>query len=211
MFESADQLLLGLLTGAAFGFLLQKGRVAKYQTILGQLLLKDWTVFKIMSTAIVVGAAGVYTLVALGAARLDIWPFQVAAVLLGAVLFGTGLAVIGYCPGTGMAASGEGSRDAMIGVLGMITGAGIYVAAYDWLQPVGLALGDYGKVTVPDALGLPPWLVIAVLTVVVTIGLWIIERHERRGPQGPRFGNRLDQQTWWHWPSEGDRPIAGGR
>jgi uncharacterized protein len=98
MFESTDQLLLGLLTGIAFGFLLQKGRVAKYQTITGQLLLKDWTVFKIMTTAIVVGAAGVYTLVSLGAARLDIWPFQVAAVLLGAVLFGTGLAVLGYCP-----------------------------------------------------------------------------------------------------------------
>src|SRR4051794_7669958 len=106
MFESPDQLVLGLLTGIAFGFLLQKGRVARFQTILGQLLLKDWTVLKVMATAIVVGSAGVYTLVALGAAELDIWPFQVAAVLLGAVLFGIGLAVIGYCPGTGMAGSG---------------------------------------------------------------------------------------------------------
>jgi uncharacterized membrane protein YedE/YeeE len=211
MFESTDQLLLGLLTGITFGFLLQKGRVAKYEKIIGQLLLKDWTVFKIMTTAIVIGAAGVYTLVSLGAARLDIWPFQVAAVLLGAVLFGAGLAVIGYCPGTGLAASGEGSRDAMVGVLGMITGAGIYVAAYDWLEPVGLALGDYGKVTVPDALGVPPWLVIVVLAVVVTIVLWIIERHERREAQRPTFRNRVDQRTAsWHWPSGADRPIAGG-
>ena len=46
MFESLSQLFLGLLTGIGFGFLLQKGRVAKYQTILGQLLLRDWTVFK---------------------------------------------------------------------------------------------------------------------------------------------------------------------
>ena len=59
MFESPDQLLLGLLTGIAFGFLLQKGRVAKYQTILAQLLLKDWTVLKIMMTAVVVGSIGV--------------------------------------------------------------------------------------------------------------------------------------------------------
>jgi hypothetical protein len=43
--ESPVNLALGLLTGIAFGFLLQKGRVAKYQTILGQLLLKDWSVF----------------------------------------------------------------------------------------------------------------------------------------------------------------------
>jgi hypothetical protein len=29
-----------------------------------------------MTTAVVVGTAGVYTLVALGAARLDVWPFN---------------------------------------------------------------------------------------------------------------------------------------
>ena len=56
--------------------------MVKYQTILGQLLLKDWTVLKIMTTAVVVGAAVVYTLVALGAVRLDIWSFQVGGVLL---------------------------------------------------------------------------------------------------------------------------------
>src|SRR5205823_1246482 len=121
----------GLLTGFLFGFLLQKGRVAKYHTILGQLLLKDWTVLKVMLTAVVVGAVGVYSLVALGAATLDVWPFQAAGVLLGAVLFGIGMAVLGYCPGAGMAGSGEGSRGAMVGVLGMVTGAGIFVAAYN--------------------------------------------------------------------------------
>src|SRR5687767_767325 len=103
MFESLGQLALGLVTGIGFGFLLQKGQVAKHSTIIGQLLLRDWTVAKVMMTAIVVGSAGVYTLVAWGAAHLDIWPFQIAAVLLGAVLFGIGLAVFGYCPGTGLA------------------------------------------------------------------------------------------------------------
>ena len=79
--ESATDLLLGLVTGIAFGFLLQKGRVAKYHTILGQLLLKDWTAFKIMLVGSVTGAIGVYFLVENGAAALDIWPFQPAAML----------------------------------------------------------------------------------------------------------------------------------
>src|SRR5688500_3199826 len=150
MFESADQLLLGLITGIIFGFLLQKGRAAKYQTILSQLLLKDWTVVKIMTTAVVVGATGVYFLVSLGMARLDIWPLQLGGVLLGAVFFGIGLATLGYCPGTGLAGSGEGARDAMVGVLGMLTGAGVFVAGYNRLQPIILALGDFGKMTIPD-------------------------------------------------------------
>ena len=136
----AVDLALGLLTGIAFGFLLQKGRVAKYQTILGQLLLKDWTTFKIMITAILTGSVGVYFLIERGAATLDIWPFQPAAMLIGAVLFGVGLAVLGYCPGTGMAGAGEGSRDAMVGVLGMITGAGFLVIGYNILEPVALVV-----------------------------------------------------------------------
>jgi hypothetical protein len=113
-------------------------------------------------------------------------------VLLGAVLFGVGLAVIGYCPGTGMAGSGEGARDAMVGVLGMIAGAGIYVAADNWLEPIALALGDLGKVTVPELLGVPPWAVIVGLAALVAIGLGLVERYEQRGASsGARTGSRL--------------------
>jgi uncharacterized protein len=177
--ESAGVLGLGLITGIAFGFLLQKGRVAKYQTILGQLLLKDWTTFKIMITAIVTGSVGVYFLAERGAASLDIWPFQPAAMLIGALLFGAGLAVLGYCPGTGMSGAAEGSRDAMVGVLGMITGAGVLVVGYNALEPVALALGDWGKLTVPALLGSSPWTIIAA-ALVVAVMLALLSRYEPR-------------------------------
>jgi uncharacterized protein len=178
-FESPANLVLGLLTGIGFGFLLQKGRVAKYQTILGQLLLKDWTAFKIMLTAILTGAVGVYALVAAGVATLDIWPFQPAAVLVGAALFGIGIAVLGYCPGTGMAGAGEGSRDAMVGVLGMITGAGALVLGYNALEPIALLLGDFGKLTVPQLFDVPAWSVIAAMSLAYPLVLWLIVRQER--------------------------------
>jgi hypothetical protein len=180
-FEPARDLILGLLTGIAFGFLLQKGRVAKYQTILAQLLLKDWSVFKIMTTAIVTGAIGVYFLVESGTADLDVWPFQPAAMLLGASLFGIGLAVIGYCPGTGMAGAGEGSRDAMVGVLGMLTGAGILVVGFNALERVALAFGDWGKLTVPQLLGSSPWPVIGGLGVLVAMALMFLASQQPRG------------------------------
>ena len=53
-----SQLLLGLLFGLIFGFLLQKGGVAKYHVLIGVLLLKDFTVVKVMLSAIVVGTVG---------------------------------------------------------------------------------------------------------------------------------------------------------
>ena len=85
MFETPEKLALGFVTGFIFGFLLQKGRVAKYHVILGQLLLKDWTVVKIMLTAILVGAIGVYLLIAMNLAELHVKPM-----LLGGVVFGGG-------------------------------------------------------------------------------------------------------------------------
>jgi uncharacterized membrane protein YedE/YeeE len=185
MFESPDKLALGLMTGVAFGFLLHKGGLADYQTILGQLLLRNWTVVKVMGTAIAVGAVGVYGLVGGGAATLDIWPFQIGGVVVGALLFGIGLAVFGYCPGTSVTASGQGSRDAMVGVAGMVVGAGIFVAAYPSLEPLISGFGDVGKITLVDLLGVSPWTVILALVVMVTVALWLVERHEGSGTRPP--------------------------
>lgn len=56
------QLLLGLVFGGIFGFLLQKGGVGKYHILIGQLLLRDFTVAKVMGTAIVVGMLGVFVM-----------------------------------------------------------------------------------------------------------------------------------------------------
>ena len=103
---NAKQLLLGLLFGIVFGFLLQKGGVAKYHILLGVLLLEDFTVIKVMLSAIIVGMLGVFTLHALGLVELHIKPTRYAANILGGLLFGVGFALIGYCPGTGAAASG---------------------------------------------------------------------------------------------------------
>jgi uncharacterized membrane protein YedE/YeeE len=177
--ESPASLLLGLLTGIGFGFLLQKAGVAKYRTILGQFLLKDATAFKVMLSAVVVGAIGVYAMVDAGAARLDIWPFQPAAMLLGALAFGAGIAVLGYCPGTGMAGAGEGSRDAAVGVLGMIAGAGVLVVFYDALEPAALSLGDYGKLTWPDVLDVSHWPLIGALALAAAVIFWRLGRRPR--------------------------------
>ncbi|NNJ25920.1 DUF6691 family protein [Alienimonas chondri] len=183
MFEDPTRLVLGLLTGVVFGFLLQKGRVAKYGVILGQLLLKDWTVVKIMGSAVVVGSVGVFALVDGGQASLHIKPLLLGGVLVGAVLFGAGMAVLGYCPGTSVAACGEGRRDAMVGVLGMLAGAGLFVALYSPLQPLIHAWGDYGKLTLHEWLGVSPWLIVAGLVTASLLIVWFVEsRPHRREP-----------------------------
>ena len=185
MFDEPLKLGLGLVTGIVFGVLLQKGQVAKFQKILGQFLLKDWTVFKIIGTAIVVGSIGVHALVALGMASLHIQTASVARVLIGGALFGSGMAVFGLCPGTSVAACGEGRRDAMIGVLGMLFGAGAYVALFSRLQPVFKSMSDWGKVTLPQITGTSPWIWVAALAVVIGIALVFLERRHPQPKTNP--------------------------
>lgn len=181
MFDEPLKLVLGLVTGIIFGVLLQKGQVAKFQKLMGQFLLKDFTVVKVMATAIAVGTIGVHALVALGLAEIHIQTASLARVIVGGVLFGTGLAIFGLCPGTSVAACGEGRRDAMIGVLGMFVGAGIYVAAFPALQPMIKSMADYGKVTLPQLTGTSPWLWVGGLVALIAIALAIIARiHPRK-------------------------------
>ena len=164
MFEPLPRLLLGLLTGFLFGVLLQKGRVAKYRVIVGQFLLQDWTVVKVMGTAVIVGAVGVFALVQVNLASFHIKPALLGGVMTGGALFGIGMGLLGYCPGTSVAACGEGRKDAIVGVLGQLTGEILFVAAYNWLDPL-IKLGDFGKIALPGVTHTSAWLWIAAIAI----------------------------------------------
>ncbi len=176
MFESVDKLALGLLTGIVFGFLLQKGRVAKFDVIIGQLLLRDHTVVKIMATAVIVGSIGVHALVAAGLATLHVKPALVGGLVLGGVLFGLGMAILGYCPGTGVAAAGAGHRDAYAGVAGMLSGALVYVLGFRAIEPMLDAIADWGEVTLPQATSTSTWLWIGLVGVVLVLLMTLLEK-----------------------------------
>lgn len=154
---------LGLATGVAFGFLLQKGRVLRFDKQLGALQLRDLTILKFMLSAILVGVVGVQLLAALEITTLGHKPMNVGAVVLGGALFGAGWAVMGFCPGTSVGALGEGRWHAAFAVLGMVAGGALYAEAYPWLKTTVLAWKDFGKIGLPDALGVSPWIVVAAL------------------------------------------------
>ncbi len=176
MFDEPNKLVLGLVTGILFGILLQKGQVAKFQKIIGQFLLTDWTALKIMVTAIAVGTFGVNLLIAGGEASLHIQTTALARVLIGGLFFGVGLVIFGLCPGTSVAACGEGKRDALVGVIGMLFGAGTYVAVFSTLEPMMNSMADYGKVTLPEVIGGAPLLWALGLAGVSAGALVVLER-----------------------------------
>jgi uncharacterized protein len=158
-------LIYGLATGLLFGFLLQKGRVLRYDKQLGALRLQDMTIVKFMLSSVVVGMVGVYLLRDLGLAQLSVKATILGPVILGAILFGLGWGLLGYCPGTSMGALGEGRWDAAWGILGMIVGAALFAEAYPFLQRTVYTWGDLSRITLPEVLGVNPWFVIPVFVV----------------------------------------------
>ena len=91
-----------MLMGVLFGFLLQLGKVTSCNVIENQFRLRDFTVLKVMGTAIVVGGIGVLLLVDTGNTKYYVKDANMLAVALGAALFGVGMVVYGYCPGTAL-------------------------------------------------------------------------------------------------------------
>ncbi len=169
-------LIYGLITGLLFGFLLQKGRVLRYDKQLGALRLKDMTIVKFMLSSVVVGMVGVYLLNDLGLAKLSIKATILGPVIIGALIFGLGWGLLGYCPGTSMGALGEGRWDAVWGILGMIVGAALFAEAYPWLKESVYTWGDLGKITLPQVLGVSHWVIIP-LFIVGAMGLfWWLEK-----------------------------------
>lgn len=154
------QLMYGLITGILFGFLLQKGRVIRYDKQIAALRLQDMTILKFMLSHIAVAMIGVYFLYDMGLVKLSLKPTILGGVVLGGLLFGLGWGLLGYCPGTSLGALGEGRWDSIWGIMGMLVGAGLYAEAYPYLQKTVLTWGNYGKITIPQVLGVNHWFVI---------------------------------------------------
>lgn len=159
-------LFYGLFTGVIFGFLLQRSRVLRYDKQLGALRLKDMTIVKFMLSAILVGMVGIYLLHDLGViTKLHVKPTSVGGNIFGGLLFGCGWGLLGYCPGTQIGAIGEGRWDAIWGVMGMLAGGAMYAEAYPIMKKTLLAMGEYGKITLPQALDINHWFVIPFLVI----------------------------------------------
>jgi len=170
------QLIMALFIGIVFGFLLQKGEAASYAVVMEQLLLRDFTVVKIMLSAVIVGMAGIYSLRAGNHIRLHPKQGSLGSVVPGGIIFGAGFALLGYCPGTLAAAAGQGSLDALLaGIPGMIAGAWIYAVLYPKLNARVLGFGNIGSVSIPSCLKIHEALAVPLIMLILTGILLLIE------------------------------------
>ena len=175
----------GLLCGVLFGFVLENAGFGSPLKLGAQFKLTDWAVFKVMFTAIVVAAFGLWGLRMVGLMAPDSVAVPQALMMASAVggaLIGAGFAIGGYCPGTSVVGMFSGRLDAMAFVAGVLLGtttfAGFYGSAIRHMMAIGEIIdGD----TFTDAFGIQePWVLAAMALALVAVfyfGSWF----ERRG------------------------------
>lgn len=120
--------------GFIFGLILQYANLNKYNTISGVAMLKDFTVPKAILVALAVGTILVNLEVMMGLVNYEIKPLVVGGLIIGGILFGIGMATLGYCPGTLPISAGQGAIDAWIGILGGLTAGIIYTIYFPYFQ-----------------------------------------------------------------------------
>lgn len=174
-----------LLIGMAFGWLLSRACLTKYDVIVGVYRFTDLTVLKFMLSALLIGAVLIQALVSLGlAGSVPVAPTYVAGNLLGGALLGIGMALAGFCPGTIVGGAGEGSLDYLIaGVAGLFCGALAFGLTYPRFFPWLVRIGSLGHATFASLLGAEPWLVLLLFGEIVLLLFYVLERGVR-----PRAG-----------------------
>jgi len=182
LINDAQGLLVALALGFGFGWFLERAGFGSSCRLCAQFYLYDMTVLKVMFTAIVTAAVGLWIFAAAGVLDLSgvyLTPTSFGAQLLGGLLLGAGFIIGGYCPGTSVTASATGSGDGMVFVLGFAAGLVIYAVAFPGLE-VWANANSIGELTLPQAWNLPYGAVVLGLVVMAGLAFAGAEWSERK-------------------------------
>ncbi|POY29939.1 transporter [Mycobacterium kansasii] len=139
MIRVTAPLWIGVIVGMLLGGIGELWGIANPETVIRLARWKDRLLVGCIAIASAVGAVTLYGLYSMGfSMHFSPKPVYVAGVVLGGLLFGAGMAISGYFPGSELMALGEGRRDALYafpgGILGAVTWTLVYPTAVGrWL------------------------------------------------------------------------------
>jgi uncharacterized membrane protein YedE/YeeE len=140
-----------LVLGFLFGAILKYADLNKFNVISGLALRENFAVPKAIALSIGIGMIFLSIEIAMGMASYHVKPFVLGGLLIGGLLFGAGMAFLGYCPGTLAVSFGEGSLDALVGIIGGLFGGLFYTMVLPYIKPV---LGpDLGAISLNSVMG----------------------------------------------------------
>jgi uncharacterized protein len=179
--------------GIAFGWLLERGGMGNARKLAAQFTGTDWTVTRLMFSAILTAALGLYWLGRLGVldlSRVYVQPTSALPQIVGGVVFGAGFATAGLCPGTACVSAATGRLDGLAVVLGMLTGVFAFHLAFPLLRGF-VERSAIGPITLPAVLHLPQGVVVFLLVLMALAAFAVAARIERARALTPRASGAL--------------------
>mgnify|MGYP000562467112 CR=1 FL=1 len=128
-------MLLALIAGLIFSFLAYKSNLFCSDQILSVGILKNFEAIQILLFALSISSLAFFIEYSLGDAVINVKPFYLVGVIVGGLLFGLGVGMLGYCPGTLEMAIGYGSIDALFGFVGGLAAGYFYILIYPMALP----------------------------------------------------------------------------
>lgn len=190
-FGHGTSLLVALIIGVFFGFVLERAGFADSRTLTNIFYFRDMRVLRVMFSALTTAMVGLIALSWLGLfdytvlLEYSLLKTYLLPQLVGGILFGLGFVIGGYCPGTAMVGVVSGKIDAIVFLGGMI--GGIYVFAAGFSVWNGFYKSwDLGRITLWQVFDIP-MVVMAVLIVVMALAaFWLSGLAEKWAPYDKR-------------------------
>jgi uncharacterized membrane protein YedE/YeeE len=172
--DTSRALLAAAVIGVAFGFFLERSGFGSSRKLVSIFYLKDFAVFKVMFSAIVVAMLGARVLSTAGLVDLTQW-YQLETFLwpqiAGGLIFGVGFVMGGWCPGTALVGAASGRGDSLVFLGGAGLGSLVYAGVYPWIEGFS-GSGSQGVTTLSDTFGLTPGLM-ALVVVLLAIAAFV--------------------------------------
>jgi uncharacterized membrane protein YedE/YeeE len=192
----------GLATGAAFGFVIQRGRFCITSAFRDLYLARDNRMFIAFLIAITIQSIGLFSLAAFNLVKIPSDAFPWLGVIAGGFIFGLGMVYAGGC------ATGTYYRAAE-GLIGSIAALITYMlsAAVMKYGPLSTLTADvmsvgYAKTTIYQTLGFSPWIFIGLLVLVTGYLAWNTLKKEKNiyvpqlTPQRKGLAHVLFEKRW---------------
>ena len=173
--HSLTELWIALLIGIVFGVFLEQAGMGSAKRIMGQFTLRNFAVLKVMFSAILTCAIGLYWLAQMGYLNYDLLavePTYLWAQIVGAVIFGVGFVLGGLCPGTACVAIASGRGDGLTLLVGIFGGIVLFNESFALIEPLYYSSPVEAR-TLPQLLEWGEHIMLAILT-LIALGAFVV-------------------------------------
>lgn len=179
-FSLGVYLAVALVIGFFFGFFLERAGFSSARKLTDQFYFRDFSVLKVMFTAIIVAMLGIAYLALIGwldMSQVFIPPTFLWPQIVGGLLLGAGFIIGGYCPGTAVAASAVGKLDALFFIGGILIGIFVFGAGVPSFQEFNNS-GSLGSLTLPLVFNTNAGIVVLAIVIIALGAFWAAEKSE---------------------------------